>query len=123
MTNEIKCPNCGHNFTLNDVMSDELNLQLKAAKEKLNSDAQLWKKQKEEEWQNELKKTAIAAQQKATEELSMKLKSLEDEAKLKNQLLQDLQRKELDFIRQQNEIEQRNKNFEIEKEKYFLTCF
>jgi hypothetical protein len=113
MTNDIKCPKCGHVFELNESLKNEVEQELRA---KMLD----WQRKKEEDFEKQ--KTAIetAAHLKANNELSVKLKSLEDDAKIKNQMLQELQRKELDFIRQQNEIEQRNKNFEIEKEKYFL---
>lgn len=113
MGNDITCPNCGHPFELNESIKSEV-------KKELRTEMQEWQKKKEKEFENEKLYIEANAKQKAIEESLAKVRSLEDEAMQKNQAIHELKKKELEFIRQQNEIEQRNKNFEIEKEKYFL---
>lgn len=120
MATDIKCPNCGHSFTLNEVMSDELNIQLKAEKERLNNDASKWKKEQEEKFQQQKIVIESAAQKKATEELSAKLKVMEDDARIKTQQLKELQTKELELLRDKSALEEKQKNFEQELEKRFL---
>jgi hypothetical protein len=120
MATDIKCPNCGHNFTLDDVMSDELNTKLKAEKEKLNSDAVKWRKEQEEKFQQQKTSIEAAAQKKASEELSVKFKSMEEEASLKNAQLKELQTKELGLLRDKAALEEKQKNMEVELEKRFL---
>jgi hypothetical protein len=120
MATDIKCPNCGHNFTLDDVMSDELNTKLKAEKEKLNSDAVKWRKEQEEKFQQQKTSIEATAQKKASEELSVKLKSMEEEATLKNAQVKELQTKELGLLRDKAALEEKQKNIEIELEKRFL---
>lgn len=120
MNNEIKCPSCNHTFTLNEIMSEELNEQMKAEKERLKSEAANWKKQKEEEYRKEMEKASAEAKKTAEETLNLQLKALREEAEKKTAQLNEMQKKELDYMRKQNEMEQREKNFEIEKEKYFL---
>lgn len=120
MTNEIICPKCSHHFTLNDVMNEELNMQLKAAREKLNKDAAEWKKQKEEELERKIKAAAETAEKKAAEALTIKLQSLEKDAIEKQNQLVELQKREVEFIKLKQETANREKQIEIEKEKYFL---
>jgi hypothetical protein len=120
MNNEIKCPSCNHTFTLNEIMSEELNEQMKAEKERLKSEAANWKKQKEEEYRKEMEKASAEARKAAEDTLNLELKALRDDAEKKTARLNELQKKELDYMRKQSEMEQREKNFEIEKEKYFL---
>jgi hypothetical protein len=120
MTNEITCPKCNHHFTLNEVLNEELNLQLKTAKEKLNKEALDWKKQREEEYNQRIKEAAATAEKKAQEALLIKLESLQKDAEEKQKQLEELRKKELDFLRASQEMEHRQKQFEIEKEKYFL---
>ena len=120
MENDIKCPNCGHAFTLNEVMSDELNNQLKTERDKLNSEAAKWRKDQEEKLQQEKLAITTAAQKKADEESGVKLKMLEEETKIKTQQLQELQKKELELLRDKSALEEKQKTFEMELEKRFL---
>lgn len=124
MGSEIKCPSCGTQFALGEAEAEEYKKELQ---KKMTS----YVKQKDDEYKRkvedlERQKTAMeaaahdAARKKATQELSVKLQSLEEEARIKNQQLQDLQRKELEFLREKNELEQRARNIEIEIEKRLL---
>ena len=120
MANEIKCPKCGHSFTLDEVMSDELNSKLTAEKEKLRSELGKWKKEQEDKLQQQRETIENDAKKKAMEETSVKLKALEDETKIKTKQLQDLQKKELDLLRDKNELEEKQKQIEQVIEKRFL---
>src|SRR5215213_5701094 len=124
MASEIKCPKCNHAFALGEAEAEEYKKELQ---EKMKS----YVKQKDDEYKRkaddfELQKTAIeaaahdAARKKATQELTVKLQVLEEEARIKNQQLQDLQRKELEFLRERNALEQRARNIELEIEKRLL---
>jgi len=84
MINNIKCPNCGHEFEPNDAIRDQV-------KKELNSKAEEWKKEKDEEFK---KKEAAYAKQLSEKdhELAQKL-AAEKEAitkKLKDQLQQSI---------------------------------
>jgi len=113
MGTEIKCPNCGHEFELNESLKNEVEKELRG---KMLD----WQKKKEEEFEKQ--KTAIetAARTKAGDELAAKLKVLEEDAKIKSQQLQDLQKKELELLRDKSALEEKQKNFEMELEKRFL---
>jgi hypothetical protein len=120
MANEIKCPKCGNSITLNEIMSDELSSKLESEKEKLRLELITWKNQKEEDFRKEIKLTEESAKAKASEELQQRLQLLEEEARRKAEQLSLLQKKELDMMRMQNEMEQKLKDFDFEKEKYVL---
>jgi hypothetical protein len=124
MGSDIKCPSCGHLFALGEAEAEEYKKELQ---KKMTS----YVKQKDDEYKRkvedfERQKTAMeaavheAARKKATQELAVKLQSMEEEARIKSQQLQDLQRKELEFLREKNELEQRARNIEIEIEKRLL---
>ncbi|MGB8194066.1 MAG: DUF2130 domain-containing protein, partial [Chitinophagaceae bacterium] len=120
MATDIKCPSCGNLFALGEAEAEEY-------KKELQKKMTAYVKQKDDEYKRKAddfdrQKTAIeaAAHKKASEELSMKLKSLEEEARIKNQQLQDLQKKELQFLREKNDLEQRSRNLDIEIEKRLL---
>lgn len=113
MGTEIKCPNCGHGFELNESLRNEVEKELRAK-------MQDWKKQKEEEFEKQKAAMVSEALQKAAGETAAKLRSLEEEAKVRSQQLQELQKKELDLMRDKNALEEKQKNMEVEIEKRFL---
>ena len=113
MGTEIKCPNCGHQFELNESLKNEVEKELRGK-------MQDWQKKKEEEFENQKLLLVSDAIKKTGEETAAKLKSLEEEATLKTQQLQDLQKKELDLMRDKNALEEKQKNMEVEIEKRFL---
>src|SRR5689334_22802408 len=113
MTTEIKCPNCGHQFELNESLKNEVEKELRG---KMID----WQKKKEDEYEKQKALLISDTLKKATEETASKLRSLEEEAKLKTQQLQELQKKELDLLRDKNALEEKQKNMEVEIEKRFL---
>ena len=113
MANEITCPNCGHQFELNESLKNEVEKELRG---KMMD----WQKKKEEEFENQKKAIETAAQKKAVEESAVKLKMLEEETRLKTQLLQDGEKKQLELLRDKSALEEKQKNFEMELEKRFL---
>ncbi|MEP7164661.1 MAG: DUF2130 domain-containing protein [Ferruginibacter sp.] len=113
MANEIKCPNCGHQFELNESLKNEVEKELRG---KMVD----WQKKKEEEFEKQKTLLVNDALKKASEQNAMRLQSLEEEARIKTQQLQDLQKKELDLLREKNALEEKQKNMEVEIEKRFL---
>jgi hypothetical protein len=113
MGTEIKCPNCGHQFELNESLKNEVEKELRGK-------MQDWQKKKEEEFEKQKNLLLAEALKKAGEDTAAKMRSLEEEAKLKTQQLQDLQKKELDLMREKNALEEKQKNLEVEIEKRFL---
>ena len=113
MANDITCPNCGHHFELNESLKNEVEKELRG---KMVD----WQKKKEEEFEKQKNLLLTDALKKAGEETAAKMKSLEEEAKTKTQQLQELQKKELDLMRDKNALEEKQKNLEVEIEKRFL---
>ncbi len=113
MGTEIKCPNCNYQFELNESLKNEVEKELR-------SKMQDWQKKKEEEFEKQNALLLSDALKKAGENTAAQLKSLEEETKLKTQQLQELQKKELDLMRDKNNLEEKQKNLEVEIEKRFL---
>ncbi len=113
MATEIKCPNCGTEFELNESLKNEVEKELRG---KMMD----WQKKKEEEFEKQ--KTALINDtlRKATDDTVVKIKALEEESRIKTQQLQTLQKKELDLLRDKNALEEKQKNMEVEIEKRFL---
>jgi hypothetical protein len=113
MAAEIKCPNCGYQFELNESLKTEVEKELRG---KMVD----WQKKKEDEFEKQKASLVSDAIKKATEQTASKVKSLEEEASLKTRQLQELQKKELDLLRDKNALEEKQKNLEMEIEKRFL---
>lgn len=113
MSAEIKCPNCGHEFELNESIKTEVEKELR---EKMRD----WQKKKEADFEQQKNTLVTETLKKAADDNAMRLRSLEEESKLKTQQLQELQKKELDLLRDKNVLEEKTKNFELELEKRFL---
>lgn len=120
MPTQIKCPNCKTEFALGEAEAEEF-------KKDLQQKMSAYVKQKEQEYQQRLdefekQKHQIQAEasKKAAEELQARIKLLEEEARNKTQQLQQLQKKELELLRERNDLEQRTRNFEMEVERRLL---
>ena len=113
MAAEITCPSCGHGFELNESLKNEVEKELRGKMED-------WLKKKEDEFEKQKADIQRSATQKAGEELSARLKMMEEDAKIKTQQLQQLQKKELELLRDKAALEEKEKNFEMEHEKRFL---
>ena len=112
MNNNIQCPSCGHSFALGEAEAEEYKKELRKEMQnyKEKKDAEI--KKREEEFEKEKAAIQSAEQKKVREEMQAKLNSLEEESRRKSQQLYDLQKKELDLLRERNELEQKTKNIE-----------
>lgn len=113
MGTEITCPNCNHHFELNESLKNEVEKELRG---KMLD----WQKKKEADFEIQKNQLLADALKKAAEDTAAKMRSLEEESKIKTQQLQDLQKKELDLMRDKNALEEKQKNLEVEIEKRFL---
>jgi hypothetical protein len=128
--NQTTCPNCGTVFDAGEALQKHMEIELKnkfAEQEKQNTEKlEIYKKQlqieKEKFEQEEKKKMwAIAqaeAKKRADEKNSVELKALLEDNKLKQQLILDAQKKELELLKKGNQMkfEQEQLKFKLEKE-------
>ena len=113
MATEVTCPKCGHQFELNESLKNEVEKELRGKMLE-------WQKKKEEDFDKQKQLLVADTQKKVLEESAAQLKALQEEAKIKTQQLQELQKKELDLLRDKNALEEKQKNLEVEIEKRFL---
>ncbi len=120
MTNNIKCPKCGHTFALGEAEVEEYKKELRKAMQdyKIKKDSEI--KLREEEFEREKVQIQSTTQKKITEELLQKMRSLEDDSNQKSLQLQLFQKKELDLLREKSELEEKQKSMEYEIEKRVL---
>jgi len=76
MTTEIKCPNCGTEFELNESLKNEVEKELRG---KMMD----WQKKKEDEFEKQKIALINDTLRKATDDTLVKIKALEEESRIK----------------------------------------
>lgn len=142
MATNIKCPQCGNEFDIENVLSIEaeekyqreyqqkLNTSLKeidSQKNKLANEQREFeeKRKKENELfiqkvQQEKQKIEVDVRKELTKENDTKIKFLEEKTTSAELKIKYLEEKELEALRLKNEIDELKRNSEIEKQKYLL---
>ncbi|AWV99888.1 DUF2130 domain-containing protein [Arcticibacterium luteifluviistationis] len=130
--NQTTCPNCGNVFDAGEALQKHMEIELKkrfAEQEKQSSEKlELYKKQLQEEKakfeQEEKKKMwAIAqaeAKKRADEKNGAELKALQEDNKIKQQLILDGQKKELELMKKENELKFKSEQLQLKLEKEML---
>jgi hypothetical protein len=130
--NQTTCPNCGHVFDAGEALQKHMEIELKkrfSEQEKLNGEKlELYKKQLLEEKryfeQEEKKKMwAIAqgeAQKRADEKKSVELAALKEDNKVKQQVILEAQKKELELLRRENELKMQQEQLQLKLERELL---
>ncbi|MFT7419092.1 MAG: hypothetical protein ACI9QN_000008 [Arcticibacterium sp.] len=130
--NQTTCPNCGQVFDAGEALQKHMEIELKkrfSEQEKLNGEKlALYKKQLLEEKryfeQEEKKKMwAIAqgeAQKRADEKKSVELAALKEDNKVKQQVILEAQKKELELLRRENELKMQQEQLQLKLERELL---
>jgi hypothetical protein len=113
MSTNIKCPNCNHEFELNESLKTEVEKELR---EKMVA----WQKQKEEDYVKREKAAADAAAAKAQEEINAKLAATLAQMQEKDAALNNLKKNELELLKQKESLEAKQKDAELELEKRLI---
>jgi hypothetical protein len=118
MATDIKCPNCGHQFEPNEAIREEVEKELR-------SKAAEWQKKKNDEFQVKLDDERKRLQQTLEENIrkniaadfDTKLKLLEQNNRDNEEKLKEARKKELDFLRKEQELKNREEEIEINIQK------
>jgi hypothetical protein len=124
---DIKCPNCAHEFPLEDALNDEMKEAIEKEKQELRQQMVEYKRVKEEElgkkemeWQQKAQAEKVAMQKQIEETLRKniaadfenKLRMLEQNNKDNEEKLKTSRQKELAFLQKEQEF--KNKEAELE---------
>lgn len=142
MKDKIKCPNCGHNFDVEEALSGQLQAHFKAEFEKkvaeqakvFNDEKAKLEKEKEEfaekkEKENELFKEKLEQkiekekekiQTQTKESFELQLKALQEENAKKKEENRELKSKELDLLKRENELKEKAEEQELNLQKQLL---
>ncbi|MFZ1264810.1 MAG: DUF2130 domain-containing protein, partial [Chitinophagaceae bacterium] len=106
MATEIKCPNCGHEFEPTDMIRDEIQKDD-------NSKAEEWKKKKEKELEESLRKNIAS-------DFETKLRLLEHNNKDNEEKLKLSRQKELEFLKKEQELLNKEKEIDLQLQRLLL---
>ncbi|MAX71472.1 MAG: Caldesmon [Flavobacteriaceae bacterium] len=142
MKDKIKCPNCGHNFDVEEALSGQLQAHFKAEFEKkvaeqakvFNNEKAKLEKEKEEfeekkEKENELFKEKLEQkiakekekiQNQTKESFELQLKALQEENDKRKEENRELKSKELDLLKRENELKEKTEEQELNLQKQLL---
>ena len=142
MENNIKCPNCGHLFGVEDAISHQVEEKIKKDYEKkIAEQANIFNKQKEslekekeeledkkkklnevfiERVKKEVEEERNKLQQSTKEEFEQKIKLLEDENSKRKSENIELRNKELILLKRENELKEKQENLQLDLEKKLL---
>jgi hypothetical protein len=114
MTDNIKCPNCGHEFEPTDVMREEL-------KKELNTKAEEWRRKLSKEFADEKLKLQQqieeSTRKRITSDYENKLNLLIQEQKENQEKLKEARQKEADYLRKELELKNREAEIDITVQK------
>lgn len=142
MKDKIKCPNCGHNFDVEEALSGQLQAHFKAEFEKkvaeqakvFNDEKAKLEKEKEDfaekkEKENELFKEKLEQkiakekekiQTQTKESFELQLKALQEENDKRKEENRELKSKELDLLKRENELKEKAEEQELNLQKQLL---
>jgi len=142
MENNIKCPNCGHEFPVEDAFFNQANEELRKEYEKKNSQqAAIYHKQREalekekeefeknKEKENELfmerlrkkiEEEKIKLRKNAQDEFEFKIRQLEEENEKRKAENKILKEKELSILQKEAQLKEKQEEMQLDMEKKML---
>ncbi len=139
MSQKIKCPNCAYEFPLENAIAGEIESSIKARYMARFEQDQKAITEKEKQLKAEREKLALQqeeqekiiadklrlqrqaleedARKKAAGELSVQMNAMKEDLEIKTQKLKEAQQKELDFLRKEQELENKRAELEIQVQK------
>lgn len=114
MTENIKCPNCGHEFEPTDTIRDEIQKELRSQMED-------WKKKKEKEFDEQRKKEQQQMEESTRKRIATdyenKLNLLQQEQKENQEKLKEARQKEAEYLRKEMELKNREAEIDLTVQK------
>ncbi len=127
MSQTIICPNCNTQIDLDQIADHKYNELLKNQENKLKAEQEKqrenFEKEMEEKTLEMRKKAQEFAEKKADEErkkVELEMKDMQERLKKSEDEIGEAKKKELEFMKRQRELEDKEKNFELEMEKKMI---
>jgi hypothetical protein len=116
MPTEIKCPNCGHQFPMEEAMAEDYKKDLRDQMQKFIREKEVTFANREKELQQQAQQVQAATEQSLrksiTNDFEHRLKLLQDAQKENEEKLKASRQKELEYLKKEQELQ--NKEAELE---------
>lgn len=103
----IKCPHCGKSIELNHALSSQIESEIE---EKLRMEFN-------KKYKDEISKREAKIKKDKEDEITVLLKDLQEQLNEKSSKLKEAQHKELDYLKRQRDLEEREHAFKLEMER------
>lgn len=121
----ISCPTCGAKIPLNDALThdlkERLSVELNAPIKRKEAELATKERQLEEQYEKKMEQERVhlqdVATRKAREEMGTKVKDLEQAYADKDQKLKEAEGRELDLMKRQRALEEKERTMELEVER------
>jgi len=126
MANEfIKCPKCGNEIQISEAISQNIEVavtekyqkQIQDLKEKARKNEELSEKKFNEKLNQELKNVEEKIRKQTEDKLKLEIKDTKDQLAEKSKKLEEFQSKEMEILKKQRELQEKEKSFEFDIEK------
>lgn len=118
---KIKCPKCGAQFELTEVISQEIETTISQKYETqinmLKIEADAHEKQLKEQFKSEKQKIADQARKDAAEALKIELETAKSQLSEKSKKLEAADQKELELIKREQSVQEKERSMSFEFEK------
>lgn len=118
---KIKCPKCGAQFELTEVISREIEATISQKYETqintLKAEADAREKRLKEEFKSEQQKIAEQAKKDAAEALKIELEAIRSQLTEKSKKLEAADKKELELIKREQSVQEKERSMSLEFEK------
>lgn len=127
MSQTIICPNCDTNIDLDKIADQKYSAILKQQETKLKQEQEEQRKsfdkqleEEKKEMREKAKKFAEEQVDKERKKIELEMKDIQEQLKNADKKVDDANKKELGFMKKQRELEEKEKNFDLELEKKLL---
>ncbi|HWB91004.1 MAG TPA: DUF2130 domain-containing protein [Puia sp.] len=112
MPTEIKCPNCGHHFPMEEAMSEEYKKDLREQMQKFIREKEATFANREKELQLQAQQQEAALRKSITNDFEHRLRLMQDAQKDSEEKLRTARQRELEYLKKEQDL--KNKEAELE---------
>lgn len=121
----ISCPNCGHEFNVESVLTNKIESHLKAQiqtqfKEKFEQENQKREQEAKIALEQKIEEERKRLQTEATESVEKKMKFYQEENEKKTKELQELKHREVEFMKKEQALKNKEEELELALQKKIL---
>ena len=117
MPTEIKCPNCGHHFPMEEAMAEEYKKDLREQMQKFIREREASFSTREKELQQQAQQQEAALRKSISNDFEHKLRLVQDAQKDTEEKLRTSRQKELEYLKKEQELQTKEAELELSVQK------